>query len=622
MAFASGNAADEYQGSPAEKVAAILADIDAASGNAQLYAGQAFDTANTFMAALSSGLDDFVPPVITPVFPATPDAPPIATTAIPTLEGVDVNFPSQPSEFTGELSLEDFLPEPFDGTPPSLVLGAVPTFVGDVPDAPPVDFTLTIPELADIVLPAAPELMTVNIAPFEGISIPAFTEEVTELTVPVPTIVQYEPGDLYVSGLLSSIQTTLQDRIDNGGTGLSADVEGAIWDREREREAIATRDALAELDQFESRGFALPPGAYVDQHLKITTEMHARTVSLGRDIAIKQAELELENIVQALNTATTLEGQLISYANATEQRVFEAVKYATEAGVGIYNARVQAYAAFLSAYAAKVEIYKAQISGELAQVDAYRAEVDAEGAKAEANTAKVQAYTALIQGALANVDVFTAEVQAVVAKSEIEKAKVQIFGEQVRAFAATVSAYTAETEGFKATVQGEIAKQDAYRSQVQSYTAETQAQAAAVGAKVSAYTAEISAKNLEWEGYKSVSASAAEHAKVISSQNSTVIDAYRGEVIATASYNDTLTKQWQATIDNAYQVANVGVAAAKANAEFYVTSRTLALESAKVGAQVTAQLAAAAMNAVNYSVSGSGSATVSGSDVTQTNYNL
>lgn len=620
MAFSS--AKETYDGSPAEKVAAILQDIDAATLSAQQYAAATFTTADEFMNALADGLVNFTPPVITPVFPTTPDAPAVASATAPTLADVPNILPTSPNPFAGELDLGTYLPEPFDETPPTLVIGTAPTFTGILPDAPAVDFSFDVPEFGGITLPAAPDLLTVSIRPFDGITIADFTEEVPELVLADPTISPYVAGDAYVSALLTSTQTELQDRIDNGGTGLPASVEQGIWDREREREALATRDALLELDRFEARGYALPPGGYADAHLKITTEMHARTVSLGRDIAIKQAELEQTNIQHALTTAVSLESSLISYNNDIEQRAFDAARYVTEAGVSIYNAKVNTYVAFLDAYKTKVAIYEAQIRGELAQVQAYTAEVNAEKAKADVNTAKVQAYTALIQGALANVDVFEAEVKAILAKADIEKAKVQVYGEQVRGFSATVNAYTGEVEGFKATVGAEVAKQDAFRSQVQAYTAQVQAGSAAVGALIDEFKARISEKSIEWDGYKAQSSAAADLARTVSAENNTLIDAYRGEIAATAAYNETLTKQWQVTIDQSQQTTRIAVAAAKANAEFYITSRSLALDASKVGAQVSAQLASAALNAVNHSLSASGSASVSGSDSTSTTYSL
>jgi hypothetical protein len=62
--------------------------------------------------------------------------------------------------------------------------------------------------------------------------------------------------------LLTNLESYLDDVIVNGGTGLNPDVENAIWDRGREREARSRSDALRGLDKMEEMGFALPPGVY------------------------------------------------------------------------------------------------------------------------------------------------------------------------------------------------------------------------------------------------------------------------------------------------------------------------------------------------------------------------
>jgi hypothetical protein len=88
---------------------------------------------------------------------------------------------------------------------------------------------------------------------------------IPELTIDAPSIREYVPGAQYTSGLLTSLKAKLQDIIDNGGTGLAPDVENAIWDRGREREARALRNSLDQLDRdTEQMGFALPPGVYHD----------------------------------------------------------------------------------------------------------------------------------------------------------------------------------------------------------------------------------------------------------------------------------------------------------------------------------------------------------------------
>lgn len=569
------------------------------------FAQSSANTAYSFINQLGLATADLAPPAITPIFPSIPSAPTPVTATLPSLQPVLVTPPTPPVPLGDTLNIDVILPEPFDENPPVLMFGEAPApFSEPAPDAPGVDTSYVMPEL-DLTLPAAPNLLTLNIGRFDGVSLPTLDETVPELTAVAPTVVDYVPGSYYTSELLSALQATLADRIANGGTGIPAAAENAIWDREREREFIASDDAIRDLERLESLGYALPPGVYLDARLRVNTEMRARQISLGREIMIKQAELEMENIRQSLVTATQLEATLVGYNNQVEQRLFESSKYATEAGIEIYNAKVRAYAAFLDAYKTKVNIYEARIRGELAKVEVYRAQLQAEETKATVNNSLVNQFKVQTDAALANVEVFKARVLAIQSKAELEKLKINIFGEQVRAYTAKIGSYTAGVEGFRALVMAEGSKQEAFKAKVQAYATNVDAVVKTIEARIEEYKGKIAGKVAEWEGYKAAYQGEASRAQAINQSNQSLVEGFRAEVAGTTGYNEVLTKQWQVTLDQAQRTSEIGVTAAKANAELYVTTRSLALDAAKVGSQVSAQIAAASLNAVNYSYSNS-----------------
>lgn len=577
------------------------------------YAAEMIDDTQDYVRDLRLVTQDLVPPVIDPNFPEPDAAPAPITTSPPSMQAVVWTAPAPPASFSRALDIGSFLPAPFDDDPPSLIFPGAPDSFGEaIPAAPGIDTTYVMPDLT-VSLPAAPSLLSLTTYAFGGVTVPTFTEEAPTLTLVAPSVREYTPGAAYTSGLLSAVQAELQDRIVNGGTGLNPDVEQAIWDRAREREARANAVALADLERMETLGYTFPPGVYVDARLKIATETAYTAAGLSRDIAIKQAELEMQNVVQALQQATTLEGTLINYANAVEQRLFDSAKYATEAGIAIYNAGVQAYIAYVDTYKAKVAAYEAQIRGELAKVEAYRAQIAAEEAKAQINTALVQQYRVQADVALSAIEIFKAQVGAIQARADIEKLKVMIFGEQVRAYSAQVNAYTAGVEGYRASIQAEGVKQEAYRTSVQAYTAQVEAGVKQADAKIEEFKALLGEKTQQWDAYRAAYAAEAERARAITATNSTATEAYRATIAGTSAYNELLTKQWQVSLDQAQRVAEIGVAAAKTNAELYMTTRSLALDAAKVGASVSAQLGAAALNAVHWSQSYSGSQSESSS---------
>jgi hypothetical protein len=568
------------------------------------YAHEQTDAANAYLLTLGTLSASLTPPVIDPEFPTGPSAPPQITSTPPTFQTIVWTSPDAPPAFTEVLDVTDVMPEPFDDDPPTLNFGSAPAaFSEAAPDSPGVNLVFEDPDLV-VDLPAPPSLLSLNIATFGGITLPdAPDDDVLTLTAVEPSIREYVPGAQYTSSLLTAVKTALEDTIVNGGTGLNADVENAIWDRGREREARSRADALKDLDKMEEMGFALPPGAYLDARLKLTTESDYANRGLSREIMIKQAELAYQATKDRIDAAVALEGKCMDYSNAVEQRLFESTKYATEAGIAIYNAKVQAYAAFLDAYKVKVQIYTAQVQAQIALVDAYKAQVEAESAKAQINTALVAQYQAQIQAALSAVDIYKARIEGIRIKAEIEKTKIDVYGAQIQAYVAKVNAYTAGVEGYRATLEAEGTKQKIYQSQVEAFTARVGAAAKEADVRIAAYRGRLDANISLWEGYKAQLSGEASKAQAISAYNSSLADEYKAEVAAVTSFNETLTKQWQVAIDQAQRVSDIGVNAAKANAELYMTTRSLALDAAKVGAQVSAQLGAAALNAINWSTS-------------------
>lgn len=563
------------------------------------YANGAIGVTNSYLVKLGQATSNIAPPIIDPNFPAISAAPTLSLPTPPPGSTIVWTAPGLPTAFTDTLTIDDIMPAPFTDSPPDLIFGQAPIFTDVAPDSPGVNTTFDMPTLT-VDLPAPPSLLSISVSQFDGVNMPVVDFEIPTLNLVAPSIREYIPGALYTSNVLTTLQNKLLTALGDNDTGLGAEVEQAIWDRGREREAIARADKFAELDRMEELGFALPPGVYADARLKLLNESEAQNIGLSREVMIKEAELEQTNVHHALDIAVQLEGRLIEYTNQVEQRLFDSSKYATEAGVAIYNAQVQSYGALIEGYKARVAVFDAQVREALAQVDIYKAQVEAEQVKAEVNRALVDQYKVQIDAALSAVEIFKAEIAAIQARADIEKMKIEIFGEQVRAYSSKVNAYTAGVEGYRATIGAEQAKQEAFKSRVDAFAAEVNAASQVIGARVKAFEARIQAKTSEYDGYKAAVSAESARVNALVSSDQAKAEVYKATVSGVASYNDSLTKQWQSSIEEAARVAEIGVSAAKANAELYITVRQASIESAKVGAQVSAQLGAAALNAISW----------------------
>jgi hypothetical protein len=98
-----------------------------------------------------------------------------------------------------------------------------------------------------------------------------------------------------------------------GGTGIPADIEAQIWMRARAREtAEASKLKDVATLQFANRGFSMPAGVLAARLLEVEQEASNKSSTLSRDIAIKQAEIEIENIRIAVQEGVKVRASVIA----------------------------------------------------------------------------------------------------------------------------------------------------------------------------------------------------------------------------------------------------------------------------------------------------------------------
>ena len=560
--------------------------------------------AESYIAAIEASASQLVAPVINPSFPVVTAPPTPATVGPPSLQTVTWNVPAEPAAFTGSANVAGLIIGQFTGTPPTLNFGTAPAqFTGAAPTSPSVNTNFTYPTVA-LTLPSVPSLLSLDTVTFPNIVIPGFNVTVPAMTAVAPGAFNYIEGALFTSALLTTLQTDLQNAIATG-TGLSLPnaAQQALIDAAYEREYRTVANALAELERMETLGYAFPPGVYIDARLKQQTELNNTMAGISREIMATQYKTQLDNLVAARQNATALESKLIDYVNQVAQRTFEAAKYATEAAIAIYNANVEAYKAALQAFETQAQVYDTQIKGLLAQVEVTKAQIAFEQTKADINTSIVQQYKAEVEAAEAVLEIYKTQVLIIQTEAQVEKLKVDIYGAQIQAYVGSINAYTAEVEGYKAQAQTQGIIEDAYKTSVEAYTAEVNASVAQITAQVDIFKAQIAAYTAQLQGYDSAIKGMVGQAQAASEYNTAQAEVFKAEVSAITSYNGTLTAQWQAVLNEQEQITQIAVSAAKANGDLYIAARGLSLDASKVGAQVIAQLGAAALGAISWHTS-------------------
>lgn len=157
--------------------------------------------------------------------------------------------------------------------------------------------------------------------------------------------------------LVTSIGTWICNTITNGGTGIPAAVEDQIWERSRAREQLdKDRQADEVVHLFAERGFSLPQGALFGALQDIDFQHSMKVSTHSRDVAIKQAEIEIENIRFAIQQGINLRqvglNAAVDYLRAWLDTAKTAVDYANalvSAKMRLYDSTSAYYNALIAA---------------------------------------------------------------------------------------------------------------------------------------------------------------------------------------------------------------------------------------------------------------------------------
>ena len=155
---------------------------------------------------------------------------------------------------------------------------------------------------------------------------------------------------------LNAAVAWIQKALTTGGTGLNASVEDQIWQRDRARTLKESERAEQEIvASWASRGFPLPPGALAHGVEMIRQDARDKMSQASRDVAIKQAEMELENVRFAVQQAIDFRVKSI---NAAVDYI-RALAGLNDVAVRLASSKSDAQARLISAAA---EYYRARIS--------------------------------------------------------------------------------------------------------------------------------------------------------------------------------------------------------------------------------------------------------------------
>lgn len=568
---------------------AALADAAAARASA---------SAQAFNAAI------YAPPQISVSWQtlAAPNLPPIPD--LPALPSIDYREPGgEPGSLTA--SMRDVAIDDLNIEVPTLDFGQVPELtIGQAPTLPQIR-DVSVPDAPDVQLPDAPQFLQLQTHDFGGVDLREQwlerLDDIPELSLLQPAPFEYRPGARYASQLLDNLKAVLNARI-QGGTGIPPAVEQQIWDRARDRETqIALAREQEVLRGAEALGFPLPSGVLAGQLADARREYQDKLSGLSRDIAIKQAELEQQNLKDSIQSALQLESTLLDDCYKLEMLAFEAAKTAADQAIAAHNAGLEHFKALLDGYRAYAAAYDTVVRAELNKVEVFKALLQAEEVKASINKSLVDRYRAEIDGRMAAVEIYKARVSAAQTLVELERTRIQAGGEQVKAFVATVNAETAKADLYKTRVGAETAKVGAVEAVARAYGAKVGAQAEKARVEVAKFQALVTAKGLEWDGWKAKLQAATARVEAAARQSSVMVDGYRAGAHAAEAQAGAYMRRWEADIKQYEASKELTFRVAKANADATMHTQDMKMEAAKISLATNTQGVASAWAMVSAS---------------------
>jgi hypothetical protein len=375
-----------------------------------------------------------------------------------------------------------------------------------------------------------------------------------------------------------------------GGTALSPAIENAIYNRTLDKTNADARRASDEAWTKAARaGFTIPPATLLAQLQDVDQERRDGNARAATEIAIKQAELEQNNlqfaVTQSANLRKVAIDSALAYYSGLVQINGQALEYArsvVDAVVKSYDIAAKYTELQVRIYESEASVYKTRLEGALAKFDAYKAEISALEAQANIDVAKVNVYRAQLEGVKTEVEVYQAQIEAVNSQISVEKMKVELYQARVSSYVSQVNGYTAQWQGFEAAVRGEVAKVQAAGEQVQAYSARVNAYQAEVNAKATELEARMKVNTQKMQVYESqVQAyTALENAKVTATNLE--ISSFLSTLKAFDSKANAISEKSRAEV-SIYQVAQQAFANA-AQIQYQYTANRNATEVARAQA--------------------------------------
>lgn len=360
-----------------------------------------------------------------------------------------------------------------DAERPVISLPALPgTDVGLAPSDAPAITDISTPDAPLVTLPNVPTFEELQLPVAPSYVLPSFSETAPQNLLVAPTA-QFAYVDTgYTSALRDPLVAKLLFDLENGGYGIDANDELALWTRARDRAGQVGRTGMEEAQRRAyDMSFPLPQGALIAGMEQAQKDLLAEISKANLEIALKRSDLYVENRKFTITQVNELEKVSIALYNAIQERSLNAAKATVELGIAAFDSTVRNFNAQLESYKTSASVFETLMRAELQKAELYKAQIQAEALRGEFNKQKADLYQAQLNGINSVVNLYKTRVEATAALTNVQAQKIEIFKSRVQAYAERVRAKASEYDMYRAAVQGETAKLEIYKTDIAAYNA-------------------------------------------------------------------------------------------------------------------------------------------------------
>lgn len=379
---------------------------------------------------------------------------------LPELDEFNPKLPSAPSVPAGAPNVPptpgnpnyrvEFPDEPVLVNPdaPTLLDPAAPGYVDYTGQLPP-------PRYFEVTLPPVPTLRLDEIT-FEG-QRPVYSGPELDYRD-----FQFENRE-YAPLLVNEIKGVILS-IFNGGSGLPAAVEDALFERARERESEdSSRAEMQAREEHASRGFKYPAGPLMAKIARVRRDAEKRLSQLSRDQFIEHWRIHIEQLRAAMQNGIALEEVWLRQFVSAEDRRLQAARLALDLSIAVVNAYVSRLNAEAIVYQTDATVYRERLQGELAKVQVYAEQLRGQEIIGNLNENEVRLLTARVGALQGNVTIFEAFIRAYEAQFRANETKVNVWRGQLGANRDKVDLFEAQLRAVSTEISGETEKTNRFR---------------------------------------------------------------------------------------------------------------------------------------------------------------